>query len=561
MALWEHLPLVRLEGQVALVTGAGRGIGRAIALALSDAGAAVAVCARSEEEVSGVAGQIEGRGRHALAVRCDVTDRREVGMAAAVEDAIGPVDLLVNNAGQFGLVGPLAATDPDQWWRALEVNLRGPLYCTRAVLPGMLARGHGRIVNVCSGVGLAAIPMLSAYVVSKTALYPGRRRRAWTAGSRDEVCSSPAAPPATLQAILATPRFSDEDKCSEGQRGLLTVMCSHRGGQAWVSRTRGRTMTNADQKAAIRERMASTGENYTTAKRAIDQARGHAPERVSPKNDLALERAVYAAYDQGTVAGFLAEELLSTAVWREGKADEYPDDDRNLPAAEHLADLARQILALPDDDPRLLRMASAVQAIIDGNGELAATSEITRTIGFSGGFPSLDELLDRYTQEQASALEQLRRYVASTWGEGVMPAAQRISEALNIGLDEVLAAIQNLGPWGPAATLAGEGTLTIGAPAAGVTAKAPGATVLVTDADVGAATENLEVVRPIDVDELSAQASRGGLARLSANQRVLVAVILITAVSSALPPEARQAFLEDAGLAAAIAAVLVLLKR
>jgi NAD(P)-dependent dehydrogenase (short-subunit alcohol dehydrogenase family) len=172
MALWEHLPLVRLEGQVALVTGAGRGIGRAIALALSGAGAAVAVCARSEDEVTGVAGQIEGRGKHALAVQCDVTDRQEVeGMVAVVEEAIGPVDLLVNNAGQFGPVGPLAATDPDDWWQVLEVNLRGPLYCTRAVLPSMLARSHGRIVNVSSGVGFAAIPMLSAYVVSKTALY------------------------------------------------------------------------------------------------------------------------------------------------------------------------------------------------------------------------------------------------------------------------------------------------------------------------------------------------------------------------------------------------------
>ncbi len=172
MTLRDHVPLVRLDGQVALVTGAGRGIGRAIALALSDAGAAVAVCARSEDEVIGVAGQIEGCGRRALAVRCDVTDRQEVdGMVAAVLEALGPVDLLVNNAGQYGPVGPLAATDPDEWWRVLEVNLRGPLYCTRAVLPGMLARVRGRIVNVSSGVGFAAIPMLSAYVVSKTALY------------------------------------------------------------------------------------------------------------------------------------------------------------------------------------------------------------------------------------------------------------------------------------------------------------------------------------------------------------------------------------------------------
>ena len=84
---------------------------------------------------------------------------------------------------------------------------------------------------------------------------------------------------------------------------------------------------------------------------------------------------------------------------------------------------------------------------------------------------------------------------------------------------------------------------------------------LVTDADAGAATESLEVVRQIDADELSAQASRGGVARLSANQRILVAVILIAAVFSVLPPEARPAILEDTTFAAAIAAVLVLLRR
>jgi hypothetical protein len=320
-------------------------------------------------------------------------------------------------------------------------------------------------------------------------------------------------------------------------------------------------MTNADQKAAIRERMASTGESYTTAKRAIEQARTHAGERVGPHDDLALGRAVYAEDNQGTVVGFLAQELFSTATWRVSKADEYPDDDRNLSAAEHLANLARQILALPDDDPRILRMENAVQAIADGNGELPATSEITRTIGFSWGYPTLDELLDRYSQEHASMLEQLKQYIANTKRESIMPAAQRISEALNIRLDEVLVAIQNLGPWAPAATLVGEGTLTVGAPAAGITATTPGAMVPVTHTDAGAATDDLKVARQIDAEELSAQASRGGLAKLSANQRIFIAAILITAIFLALPPEARQAILEDVGLVAALGAVLGLLKR
>jgi NAD(P)-dependent dehydrogenase (short-subunit alcohol dehydrogenase family) len=172
MAQGEHRSLVRLDGQVALITGAGRGIGRAIALALSEAGAALAVCARSQDDVSRVAEEIAGRGGQAVAMRCDVTHRHEVeDMVAEVEAVIGPVDLLVNNAAQAGPIGPIAATDPDEWWQALEVNLRGPLYCARAVLPGMLSRGHGRIVNVSSGAGFAAWPMVSAYSVSKAALY------------------------------------------------------------------------------------------------------------------------------------------------------------------------------------------------------------------------------------------------------------------------------------------------------------------------------------------------------------------------------------------------------
>jgi NAD(P)-dependent dehydrogenase (short-subunit alcohol dehydrogenase family) len=163
---------IRLDGQVALVTGGGRGIGRAICLALAAAGAAVAVCARSADQVGETARLVESAGGSALAAIVDVCDRQAVAdTVERVTDELGPIDLLVNNAGIFGQPGPLADADPDHWWRVLEVNLRGPLYCSRAVLPGMIARGRGRIVNISSDAGFQAFPMASAYAVSKVALY------------------------------------------------------------------------------------------------------------------------------------------------------------------------------------------------------------------------------------------------------------------------------------------------------------------------------------------------------------------------------------------------------
>ena len=172
MIAWEQQPLARLDGQVALVTGAGRGIGRAVALALGEAGAAVAVCARSQQDITRVADEIVGRDGRALAVQCDVSRRDEVDhLVSTVETTFGPIDLLVNNAGRGSPIGPLAQTDPDDWWQSMEVNVRGPLYCARAVLPSMLSRQRGRIVNISSGAGFQAWPMVSAYAVSKAALY------------------------------------------------------------------------------------------------------------------------------------------------------------------------------------------------------------------------------------------------------------------------------------------------------------------------------------------------------------------------------------------------------
>jgi NAD(P)-dependent dehydrogenase (short-subunit alcohol dehydrogenase family) len=159
-----------LQGQTAIVTGAGRGVGRAVAIGLAAAGASVAAAARSRDELGEVVATIEAAGGRAAAVPTDVTDAVAVEELAAAAAALGPVTLLVNNAGSWGQVGPVAGSDAELWWRDVEVNLRGTYLCTRAVLPAMLAAGRGRIVNVSSYAAVAARPYLTAYASSKAAV-------------------------------------------------------------------------------------------------------------------------------------------------------------------------------------------------------------------------------------------------------------------------------------------------------------------------------------------------------------------------------------------------------
>jgi len=163
--------LSELRGQVAVVTGAGRGIGRATALALGRAGAAVGAVARSEEQIAETARGIKEAGGAAMAVTADVSDAASVErMARQVESALGPADLLVNNAAAMGPLGPLWEVDSAAWWHTLEVNLRGPFLCARAFLPGMVARRRGRIINLATSAATVAVAHMSAYVVAKTAL-------------------------------------------------------------------------------------------------------------------------------------------------------------------------------------------------------------------------------------------------------------------------------------------------------------------------------------------------------------------------------------------------------
>jgi NAD(P)-dependent dehydrogenase (short-subunit alcohol dehydrogenase family) len=156
---------------VVLITGGGRGLGQAFALALAQTGAQVAATARSESELTQTVTSIEQAGGRALALPADVTDQHAVArVVVATESQLGPIDVLINNAGRFRALGPAVQVDPDDWWREVEINLRGPFLCARAALPGMMARGHGRIINIASGAGLEGIEAISAYGVSKTAL-------------------------------------------------------------------------------------------------------------------------------------------------------------------------------------------------------------------------------------------------------------------------------------------------------------------------------------------------------------------------------------------------------
>jgi len=161
-----------LSGQVGLVTGGGRGIGRHLAQALAGEGMAVALLGRSPDLLDQVAGEVTAAGGRALAVPTDVTDEAQVRTAVAtVTRELGPIDLLASNAGQRDRrPGPAWAADPADWWRGVETNLRGPFLLARAVLPGMLGRGRGRVLHVGSGMGQRPHPDWSAYAVSKAGL-------------------------------------------------------------------------------------------------------------------------------------------------------------------------------------------------------------------------------------------------------------------------------------------------------------------------------------------------------------------------------------------------------
>lgn len=160
---------IDMVGKTVLIAGASRGIGAATARAFAQAGANVALVARGTDAIADIAGEI---GKKAIAIPCDVSRHTEVEAAiAATARTFGGLDILINNAGVIDPIGHLAEADPDEWGRTIDINLKGVMYGMRAAMPGMIAQGHGTIINISSGAAHGPVEGWGAYCSSKAAVY------------------------------------------------------------------------------------------------------------------------------------------------------------------------------------------------------------------------------------------------------------------------------------------------------------------------------------------------------------------------------------------------------
>lgn len=165
------MPKDRLAGINVLLTGASQGIGEKLALAMSEAGANLGLMARNEQAMSKVAREIRAQKRHAIPVPVDLSNPGSIRQAfEQVQRQLGSIDVLINGAGIQAPIGPLSENAPDAWESNFQVNLFGPMRLIHAILPEMMARRQGKIINFSGGGATAPRPNFSAYAASKTAL-------------------------------------------------------------------------------------------------------------------------------------------------------------------------------------------------------------------------------------------------------------------------------------------------------------------------------------------------------------------------------------------------------
>lgn len=165
------MALPDLTGQVAFITGASRGIGAAAARAFAEAGAKVALAARSLEQVEALASALRAEGHEAIALACDVADYAQVSQAvSATLTALGRLDVLVNNAGLIEPIGHFGDLAPADWGKVIDVNVKGVAHCIHAALPSMLSQGRGTIINISSGAATNVLEGWSHYCASKAAV-------------------------------------------------------------------------------------------------------------------------------------------------------------------------------------------------------------------------------------------------------------------------------------------------------------------------------------------------------------------------------------------------------
>jgi 2-hydroxycyclohexanecarboxyl-CoA dehydrogenase len=214
----------RFEGKAVLVTGGGGGIGGALCRGFAAEGAAVGVLDRSVAAAAAVADGITHDGGRALAVDCDITDRASVDAAVtAVNGDLGPIDVLVNNAG-WDLFVPFLQTEPDDWARLIDINLVGALHLHHAVLPGMVERGAGRVVNVASDAARVGSSGEAVYAACKAGLVAFTKTLA-REHARHGITLNVVCPGPTDTALLATvtDAAANPDKLREAFRRAIPM--------------------------------------------------------------------------------------------------------------------------------------------------------------------------------------------------------------------------------------------------------------------------------------------------------------------------------------------------